>query len=39
MNIGDLIALTITGLLIGTWLIYDLIRNIKRKRNKLNENK
>ena len=39
MTVSDIIACVIVGTLIGTWLIYDLIRSIKRKREKQNGNK
>lgn len=33
MNTLDIIVASIVGILLIAWLIYDLIRNIKHKRN------
>jgi len=39
MCTNDIVAFVIVGTLIITWLVYDLIRSIKRKREKQNGNK
>lgn len=39
MNTLDIVVASIVGTLFIAWLIYDLIRSIKRKREKQNANK